>query len=64
MSKKLFALISNLIDAAAIAGSALLVYFQPPMFAAWVGAIGIAKVAINDIMLLFVEDNATTKSKK
>lgn len=56
MSKKLFALITNLIDAAAIAGCALLVYFQPPMFAAWVAAIGIAKVAANDILLLFVKD--------
>ena len=61
MSKKLYALISGLIDAGAIAASALLAYFQPPMFGAWIGAVGIVKVAANDILLLFVDD---TKSKK
>ena len=61
MTKKLYALISNLVDAAAIAGIALVGYFQPPMYGAIIAAIGIAKVAINDILLLFVDD---TKSKK
>ena len=61
MTKKLYALISNLIDAAAIAGIALVGYFQPPMYGAIIAAIGIAKVAINDILLLFVDE---TKSKK
>ena len=62
MTKKLYALISNLIDAAAIAGIALVGFFQPPMYGAIIAAIGIAKVAINDILLLFVNDN--TQSKK
>lgn len=61
MTKRLYALISNLIDAAAIAGIALVGFFQPPMYGAIIAAIGIAKVAINDILLLFVDD---TKSKK
>ena len=61
MTKKLYALISNLIDAAAIAGIALVGFFQPPMYGAIIAAIGIAKVAINDILILFVDD---TKSKK
>lgn len=61
MTKRLYALISNLIDAAAIAGIALVGYFQPPMYGAIIAAIGIAKVAINDILLLFVDE---TKSKK
>ena len=62
MTKRLYALISNLIDAAAIAGIALVGFFQPPMYGAIIAAIGIAKVAINDILLLFVNDN--TQSKK
>lgn len=56
MSKKLYGLITNLVDAAAIAGIALVTYFQPPMFGAIVAAIGIAKIAINDILLLFVKE--------
>lgn len=62
MTKKLYALISNLIDAAAIAGCALVAFFQPPMYGAIIAAIGIAKVAINDILLLFVKDD--TQGKK
>ena len=61
MTKKLYALITNLVDAAAIAGIALVGFFQPPMYGAIIAAIGIAKVAINDILLLFVDE---TKSKK
>lgn len=61
MSKRLYALISNLVDAAAIAASALLGYFQPPMFGAIIAAVGIAKVAINDILLLFVDDTKSSK---
>lgn len=56
MSKKLYGLISSLIDAGAIAAIALVTFFQPPMFAAIVAAIGIAKIAINDILLLFVKE--------
>ncbi len=56
MSKKLYGLISNLVDAGAIAAIALVTYFQPPMFGAIVAAIGIAKIAINDILLLFVKE--------
>ena len=61
MTKRLYALISNLVDAAAIAGVALVAYFGPHMYGAIIAAIGIAKVAINDILLLFVDE---TKSKK
>ena len=56
MSKRLYALISNLIDAAAIAAIALVGFFQPPMFGAIIAAVGIAKIAINDILLLFVNE--------
>lgn len=61
MSKRLYALISNLIDAAAIAGIALVGYFQPAKFGAIIAAIGIAKVAINDILLLFVNGEEAKK---
>jgi hypothetical protein len=56
MSKKLYALISNLVDAGAIAAIALVTFYAPPMFGAIVSAIGIAKIAINDILLLFVKE--------
>ena len=61
MSKKLYALISGLVDAAAIAGVALVAFFQPTMYGAIIAAIGIAKVAINDILLLFVKDKEAKK---
>ena len=61
MSKKLYALISNLVDAAAIAGVALVAFFQPANYGAIIAAIGIAKVAINDILLLFVTDKEAKK---
>ena len=61
MSKKLYALISNLVDAAAIAGVALVAFFQPANYGAIIAAIGIAKVAINDILLLFVKDKEAKK---
>ena len=61
MSKKLYALISNLVDAAALAGVALVAFFQPAMCGAIIAGIGIAKVAINDILLLFVTDKEAKK---
>ena len=61
MSKKLYALIVSLVDAAAIIGIALVSFFQPAYFAAIVSAIGIAKIAINDILLLFVDDTKSSK---
>ena len=61
MSKKLYALISDLVDAAAIVGVALVGYFQPAKFGAIIAAIGIAKVAINDILLLFVNSEEAKK---
>jgi hypothetical protein len=61
MSKKLYGLITNLIDAAAIAAVALVAFFQPAMYGAIIAAIGIAKVAINDILLLFVDDKEAKK---
>ena len=56
MSKKLYVLITNLVDAGAIAGIALVGYFEPPMYGAIIAAIGIAKIAINDILLLLVKE--------
>lgn len=61
MSKKLYGLITNLVDAAAIAAVALVAFFQPAMYGAIIAAIGIAKVAINDILLLFVDDKEAKK---
>lgn len=58
MSKKLYGLISGLLEAAEIAGACVLAYFQPPMFAAYIAAIGIATKAADEIMLLFVKDAA------
>ena len=56
MSKKLYALISGLTEAAEIAGMALMAFFQPPMYGAWIAAIGIAAKAVDEILLLFVKD--------
>lgn len=56
MSKKLYALISGLTEAAEIAGMALIAYFQPHNWGAWMAAIGIAAKAVDEILLLFVKD--------
>ena len=56
MSKKLYALISNLLGAAALASTALVAFFQPTMYGAIIAAIGIGKTAADDILLLFVKD--------
>ena len=61
MSKKLYGLISTLVQCAGTAAGALVAYFQPANFVAIEGAIVIAVPAINDILLLFVDE---TKSKK
>lgn len=61
MSKKLYALISTLVACAGTAGSAFVGFFQPPMYGAIVGAIAIAVPAINDILLLFVNDKEAKK---
>lgn len=56
MSKKLYGLISTLVTCAGTAASAVITYFQPENFYAYVGAITIAVPAINDILLLFVTE--------
>lgn len=56
MTKKLYALISGLIEAAEIAGCAFVAYFQPPMYVAIIAAIGIGTKAVDEILLLFVKD--------
>lgn len=61
MSKKLYGLISTLVSCAFGAGVALVSYFEPPYFAAIASALIIAQTAINDIMLLFVTDEAAKK---
>lgn len=61
MSKKLYGLISSLVTAAGMAADALIVYFQPANYGAWLGAITIAVPAINDILLLFVTDKEAKK---
>lgn len=58
MSKKLYGLISTLVTCVGTAAGAVIGYFQPENFAAWVGAIAIAVPAINDILLLFVEERS------
>lgn len=61
MSKKLYGLISTLVTCTGTAVSALVAYFQPANFAPICGAVAIAVPAINDILLLFVDES---KSKK
>lgn len=56
MSKKLYGLVSTLVTCAGTAASAVIGYFQPENFMAYVGAIAIAVPAINDILLLFVKE--------
>lgn len=61
MNKKLYGLISTLVTCAGTAASAVVGYFQPENFAAYIGAIAIAVPAINDILLLFVKDKEAKK---
>ena len=61
MNKKLYGLISTLVTCAGTAAGALVGFFQPPMYGAWIGAITIAVPAINDILLLFVNDKEAKK---
>ena len=56
MSKKLFVLISSILGGLSTIASALVAYFQPHMYGAIISAIGIANIAANDIMVLFVEE--------
>ncbi|MBR5007876.1 MAG: hypothetical protein IKY09_02745 [Methanocorpusculum sp.] len=56
MSKKLYGLISTLVTCAGTTAVALVTFFQPANFGAIIGAIGIAVPAINDILLLFVNE--------
>ena len=55
MTKKLYGLISTLVQCAGTAATALVGFFQPPLYGAIIGAIVIAVPAINDILLLFVK---------
>lgn len=64
MSKRLYGLISTLVNCVGGAAIALVGYFHPVNFAAIEGAIVIAMPAINDILLLFVEPGDTKKGKK
>lgn len=61
MNKKLYGLISTLVTAAGMVADAMVVYFQPANYGAWLGAITIAVPAINDILLLFVKDKEAKK---
>ena len=61
MSKKLYGLISTLVQCAGTAGSAIVAFFQPDNWGAIVGAIAIAVPAINDILLLFVKSEEAKK---
>ena len=56
MSKKLYGLISTLVTCAGTAAGALIGFFQPTNYGAWIGAVAIAVPAINDILLLFVKE--------
>ena len=56
MSKKLYGLISTLVSCTGTAASAILGFFQPENFAAYIGAVAIGVAAINDILLLFVNE--------
>lgn len=56
MSKKLYGLVSTLVTCAGTAASAVISYIQPENFGAYVGAVCIAVPAINDILLLFVDE--------
>ncbi len=57
MSKKLYGLISTLVQCAGMAATACVGFFQPENFGAYIGAIAIAVPAINDILLLFVDES-------
>lgn len=61
MSKKLYGLISTLVELTGGIAIALISYFQPTNWAAINGAILIAIPAINDILLKFVDDTKLSK---
>ena len=58
MSKKLYGLISTLVTCAGTIAGAFVGFFQPANFGAIIAAIGIAVPAINDVLLLFVKEEA------
>lgn len=61
MTKKLYTLISTIVGSVGAIASAVVTYCQPSGATAIVAGIGIAVVAINDIMLLFVKEQETKK---
>lgn len=61
MSKKLYGLISTIVAAVGTVASALVGFFQPPMYGAIIAAIGIGVPAVNDILLLFVAPSENNK---
>ena len=55
MSKKLYLLISAISQAVGIVGSALITYFQPPYWGAWIGVVDIVCSGVTAGCLLFVK---------
>lgn len=58
MSKKMYALVSGILGGIGAIASAIVAYAQPPMYGAILAAIPIALTAANEIMMLFVTDEA------
>lgn len=56
MNRKLYGLISTVVTCAGTVAGAFVGYLQPENYGAWIGAVAIAVPAINDILLLFVEE--------
>ena len=61
MSKRICGFIQTCVTAAGMVVEAAMLTFKPAYYVAIAAAIGIAVPAINDILLLFVDE---TKSKK
>lgn len=61
MTKKLYTLISSCVTAVGTIATAFVAYFQPAHTTAIIVSIGIATVAINDILIQFVTEEAKKK---
>ena len=64
MSKKMYRIISGIVAAIATLATAIVTAINPPMAPAIVSAIGILAGAVNEILSLFVVDDAAVDKKE
>lgn len=64
MSKKTFALVSAITTGVATIATGLVTFFNPPMVAAWIGAIPLIEGCIIGVCSKFVVDETKAVEKK